>query len=254
MLPLERRHNIIKQISINKSVRVVELSREFGVTEETIRRDLEKLEKEGVLVRTYGGAVHTKKPSGKLPLSARLRENIEGKKLIGKIISGLIHEGDTVMIGSGSTNQKIARQISTHKNIKIITNSVGTLSEVMQNNDIKIICTGGVLSVDNLSFTGSTAMENINSYYADKVILSCRGIDTIRGIMESNEGEVGIKRTMIKCGKTIILVVDHTKFDSYAIVTLFNFKDIDIVVTDIKPCDRWMRFFEDNDIRCIYEV
>ena len=254
MLPLERRQSIIKQISINKSVKVVELSKEFGVTEETIRRDLEKLEKEGVLVRTYGGAVETTKTDEQLPLSARLRENIEGKKLISDIVAGLVQDGDVVMIGAGSTSLKIARQINKKKNIKVITNSVGVLTEIIQNDNIKVICTGGVLSRDSLSFVGATAMKNINSYYADKVILSCRGISIPKGIMESNETEVGIKRTMIKSGKIIILAVDHTKFNTHAIVTLFGFLEIDIVVTDVKPSKEWIRFFESNNIKCIYKI
>lgn len=254
MLPLERRQNIIKKISIKKSVRVVELSREFGVTEETIRRDLEKLEKEGALTRTYGGAVVITKTDNELPLSARLRENIEGKKLISEIVAGLIQDGDVVMLGSGSTSLKIAREINRKKNIKVITNSVGVLNEIIQNDDIKVICTGGVLSRDNLSFGGSTAIKNINSYYADKVVLSCRGISIPKGIMESNETEVGIKRTMIKSGNIIILAIDHTKFDTHAIVTLFGFLDIDIVVTDIKPSKEWISFFKSNNIECIYKI
>ncbi|HHX60551.1 MAG TPA: DeoR/GlpR transcriptional regulator [Epulopiscium sp.] len=254
MLPLERRQNIIEQVSIKKCVKVVNLSKEFGVTEETIRRDLEKLEQEGTLMRTYGGAVMAKKANEELPLSVRLRENKEGKELMGQIISGLIGDGDVIMIGSGTTNLEIARKLNCDQEIMILTNSLGVLSEAVQNNKIKVICVGGTLVRKTLAFMGPTAIKTINSYYVDKVILSCKGIDMEKGLMESSELEVEIKRAVVKSGKKVILAVDHTKFNSLSMVNLFDFSDIDMVVTDVRPSKEWMKFFEKQSIECLFSV
>lgn len=254
VLPLERRQNIIKQISVNRSVKVTDLSKEFGVTEETIRRDLEKLEQEGKLMRTYGGAVSIKKVNEELPISIRLKENVEGKALIGQIVSGLIQEGDVIMMGTGTTNFEFARKISYYKDITVITNSLGVLSGFVQNNEIRVISVGGTLLRKALAFVGPVAVKNINSYYVDKVILSCKGIDMERGIMESSEIELDIKRAMIKAGKTVVLAIDHTKFNLCSMFSLFDFTDIDIVVTDIKPSKEWIEFFGKMNIECLFEV
>ena len=254
VLPLERRQKIAEQISINTSVKVIDLSKEFSVTEETIRRDLEKLEQEGALMRTYGGAVLVKRTSEQLPLSIRLRENMDGKRLIGQIVSTLIDEGDVIIMSTGTTSLEIARKISCLHNIRIITNSMGIISEVVQNDDIKVICIGGILVRKTLAFVGPTASKTVNGYYTDKVILSCKGIDMEKGIMESSEIEADIKRAMVKAGKTVILVVDHTKFATLSMVRLFDFTDIDIVVTDVKPSKEWITFFKKMNIKCLFEV
>ncbi len=254
LLPLERRRKIIEELAVYKSVKVVDLSKEFGVTEETIRRDLEKLEQEGTLMRTYGGAVLTKRTSEELPLSTRLRANMQGKKIMGQIISNLIEDGDVIMMGTGTTSLEFARKISLFHNITVITNSLGVISEIVQNDGIRVISVGGTLIRKNLAFVGPPAMQTINNYYTDKVILSCKGIDIDKGIMESSEIEADIKRAMVKAGKTIILAVDHTKFSSLSMVKLFDFTDIDIVVTDVEPSKEWMTFFEKMNIKCFYQI
>lgn len=252
MLPLERRRRIIEEILAYKSVKVIDLSKEFGVTEETIRRDLEKLEQEGILMRTYGGAVLVKKTNEELPLSIRLRENIEGKKVMGEIISSLIEEGDVVMVGSGTTPLEFTRRLSLLNKITIITNSLGVISETVQNDDIGVLCVGGTLVRRIVAFVGPTAIQAINNHYVDKVILSCKAIDMEKGIMESSELEVDVKRAMVKAGKIIILAVDHTKFNHASMVKLFDFTAIDIVVTDLKPSKEWLKFFQQMNIKCFY--
>ncbi len=254
MLPLERRQKIIELISINRSVKVIDLSKAFGVTEETIRRDLEKLEVEGVLMRTYGGAVSVKKASEELPLSIRLRDNMEGKRFIGQIMGALVQEGDVIMMGTGTTNLEFARKISLFHKITVITNSLGVISEIVQNDDIDVISVGGTLVRKALAFVGPSATRTIHGYYTDKIILSCKGIDMEKGIMESSETEAEIKRAMLMAGKTVILAVDHTKFNSRSMVTLFDFSHIDIVVTDVKPSEKWLDFFKEKNIKCLYEM
>lgn len=254
MLPLERRRKIIEEVSVYRSVKVIDLSKEFGVTEETIRRDLEKLEQEGVLKRTYGGAVLIRRTNEELPLSARLRENAEGKKIIGQIIANLIEDGDVIMMGSGTTSLEFTRKISPFHNITVITNSLGVISEIVQNDGIRIISVGGTLVRETLAFVGPPAIQTINNYYTDKVVLSCKGIDMEKGVMESSEIEADIKRAMVKAGKIVILAVDHTKFSSLSMVKLFDFSNIDMIITDIKPSKKWISFFEEMNIKCLFEI
>ena len=251
VLPLERRRKIVELVSANHSVKVIDLSKEFDVTEETIRRDLEKLEREKVLVRTYGGAVLTEKTSDDEPFSIRSRENIDRKKSIGQAISDIIQDGDVIMMDSSTTSLEVAKVIGDSKNITLITNSMGLAMEMVQYDKIQVICSGGTLRRRALSFIGPVTKQSIQNYYADKVILSCKGINMEKGIMESNEMESEVKNAMINTARTVILAVDHTKFDNLAMVRSFDFSKVDMVVTDAKPSKKWLKYFEKMEIECL---
>lgn len=253
MLPLERRQNIVEQISANRSVRVIELSEKFNVTEETIRRDLEKLEQKGILKRTYGGAVLTQCGDEERSFTGRSKENVDSKISMGQMASEIVQDGDVVMMDSSTTSLEVAKKLSDHQDLTIVTNSMIILTEMVQYNKINTVCIGGSLVRRALAFNGPIATKNINNYYADKVILSCKSIDMEKGIMETNDLEADVKRAMVATAKTVILVVDHTKFNRFSVSRLYDFSDIDIVITDIKPCEKWLAFFEKNGVECVFE-
>lgn len=251
MLPIERKRKITEYITTQQSVRVVDLSREFGVTEETIRRDLEKLEREGVLSRTYGGAITTQKDMDDEPFSVRSRENIANKNKLGTAIMDLINDGDIVMMDSSTTSLEVAKKMGNSKNITIVTNSMGLAMEMVQHDKVQMICIGGTLRRNALSFIGPSAKKTIKNYYADKVILSCKGIDIKRGIMESNEMEAEIKKEMVDAAKTVILAIDHTKFNKCSIISLYDLSKVDIIVTDKEPAKKWVEFFKEKGVEYI---
>lgn len=252
MLPLERRRKIVEQISKDGSVKVIDLSKGFNVTEETIRRDLEKLEQEKILMRTYGGAVIVQRANEKEPFKARLNENLESKERIGQILGSVIRDGDVIMMDSGTTSLQVLQEIGRFKNLTIITNALGIISEMVQYDHINIIGIGGNLLRKPLAFGGPTTARIIASYYADKVILSCKGIDMEKGVMESNEIEADIKRAMVSASKMVVLAVDHTKFNNLSLIRIIEFSKVDIVVTDIKPSKEWMQYFKKMNIECLF--
>lgn len=251
VLPLERRRKIAEQVLAYHSVKVIDLSKEFDVTEETIRRDLEKLEKQKVLVRTYGGAVLTEKTNDDEPFSIRSRENIECKKSIALVISDMIQDGEVVMMDSSTSSLEVGKSIGNSKKVTLITNSMGLAMEMVQYDKTQVICVGGTLRRRAISFIGPATRQAIQNYYADKVILSCKGIDMEKGVMESNEMESDVKRAMIATARTVILAIDHTKFDSVAMVRSCDLAKVDIVVTDIKPHKKWLEYFAKMEIQCI---
>lgn len=255
MLPLERRQNIVEQIAIDRSVRVINLSEKFHVTEETIRRDLEKLEKQGILKRTYGGAVivegRDEGRSEEVSFMGRSKKNIESKIGMGQKVSEIVQDGDLIMMDSSTTSLEVAKKLINHKDLTIITNSMAILTAMVQYNKVNTVCTGGSLHRNALAFSGPIATKNINNYYADKVILSCKSMDMEKGIMEPNDFEADVKRAMIGTAEVVILVVDHTKFDRLSVARLYDFSIIDFVVTDIEPSEEWMEFFDKMGIECV---
>ena len=145
MLAIERRNAITSRLNMDGKVIVTDLAQEFGVTEETIRRDLEKLDNEGLAKKTYGGAVANKSLNIDLPSSVRKRANVELKQRIAEKIALMINDGDYVMADASSTAMFVIKCIKHKKNITLITNSVEILYELSDHNDWNILSTGGSL-------------------------------------------------------------------------------------------------------------
>lgn len=254
MLAIERQRVILDKLNEDKSVRVVDLSKLFNVTEETVRRDLDKLEKRNLLKKTYGGAVcidEAEKEVEEYSFDYRIQQNSEGKNKIGKVIADLIKDGETLMIDSSTTCLEVLNHVGERKKLTVITNGLGTMTLASKIKDITLIGTGGTYREKSISFVGPTAKNNIMSYYADKAIISCKGIDKQRGIMESSEFEAEIKQCFILAAREVILAVDHDKVDKNSIHRLADWKSIHSIVTD-KPLDEeWIKLCRAHDIEII---
>ena len=231
---------------------VSELAEQFDVTEETIRRDLEKLESDGYAKKTYGGAVSKQNSALDLPYNVRESVNVLQKQIISDKIAELIRDGDRIMLDSSSTALYVLKKIKTKKNLTIITNSVKILLEVADKTDWTVLSTGGVLKINALALTGSSAEKMINSYHVDTAICSCKGLDMELGVTDSNEGDGLIKQAMFASAERRVLALDTEKFDRKSFVRVCGFKEIDMIVTDSKPDDKWIGFCNDRQIELVY--
>lgn len=251
MLAIDRRNEILKKIQVEKSVKVPELSSLYQVTEETIRRDLEKLEKDGHVKRTYGGAVLSESTNADLSATIRETTNMDGKNRIGKKASEMIKDGATVIMDSSTTALYVAKYLKNRHHV-IITNSLKIPNELLGSEGSQVILTGGTLNDKSMSFVGHLAERAFDNYFVDVAVLSCRGVSQGKGITEPNEMEAEIKRMMIKSAEKIIMVVDHTKFDHKAFVKSYEFEDVDYIVTDQSLPTTWQEFFKEKQIEVIY--
>ncbi len=174
MLAVERRNRIEQIINKNKSVLVVELAKQFEVTTETIRGDLEKLEKQGVLVRTYGGATLVDNSEIELAITERDTVNYEGKQRIGKYAADLIKDGETIFLDASTSAWHLARYIKGKRGITVITNAEKIVNELSMCDHIHVVCVGGELTPRNMSYIGRVAEKTIKeNYYANKCFFSC---------------------------------------------------------------------------------
>ncbi|MDD7267588.1 MAG: DeoR/GlpR family DNA-binding transcription regulator [Lachnospiraceae bacterium] len=233
-------------------VLVSELSHKYQVTEETIRRDLDKLEKEGFVKKTYGGAVLNNNTNAELPL--RIREQVARREkiVISKIVAGIIEEGDTVMLDSSSTSLVIARALKQFNKLTVITNSVEVLLE-LAGSSVEVISTGGNLMKSSLSLVGQTGQNTLSRFNVDKTILSCKGISMEEGLTDSNEQEAVMKNNMRRSSAQLIIAVDHNKFDRISFVQVLELRSGDIVVTDQKPDEKWLAYFEKKHVTVLFE-
>lgn len=243
MFAVERQKRIIELLKENGVVSVNKLSVELKVTEETIRRDLEKLEKQELLLRTHGGAVPLDDGNHELSLEKRKNTNIEAKAKLAKEAVKLIKAGDAVFIDASTTAFYLSKELKNFKNITVVTNSLRVLAELSSNRDIKLISVGGMVS-DNQSLVGSIAETSIRkNYFVNKMFFSSRGITKNGGVLESNEQECCIKKRMMENSAEIIYICDKTKIDRIGFVKLADFDNLDGIVTEKDSLDHEFKEF-----------
>ena len=252
MLALERRNLILEKLQDEKRVVVSELSQMYGVSEETIRRDLDKLEKEGLAIKSYGGAVINEDVSIDLPFNVRKNQNVVGKQKMAEIVASLVHDGEHLLLDASTTAVFVAKALKEKERLTVITNSMEILLELADVSGWNIISTGGMMKEGYLAFLGSRTEEVIRYYFVDTVIFSCKALDENWGVMESQEAFGTAKRAMLDSGRKKILVVDNTKFDQTAFSVAGRLRDVDIVVTDAKPSEKWLKLFEEEGVECRY--
>lgn len=252
MLAIERRNEILARLTANGKVIVSELAKDFDVTEETIRRDLEKLDNEGLASKTYGGAIAKHTSSVDLPYNVRESVNVDQKLAIADRICDMIRDGERLMLDSSSTALYITKKIKSKKNLTIITNSVKILLELADKSDWTVLSTGGVLKQGGLSLMGSSAEKMIKSYHVDTAIFSCKGLDTELGATDSSENDSLIKQAMLAAAERRILTLDTEKFDKKAFIKVCDASEANVIVTDAQPPEKWIRFCEEKGIELIY--
>jgi DeoR/GlpR family transcriptional regulator of sugar metabolism len=251
-LAFNKRLAVIRQLIKNeKKVFVTQLSRQFEVTEETIRRDLEKLELEGLITRTYGGAVLSSTAEAvNVPFYQRSRINIQAKQELAIKAIPLLQNKRTIATDSSSTVIELIKLIKNWENITLLTNSMEIVRELYESS-LTIISVGGEFNRNSLSFQGSMAETNIANYNVDILVLSCKGLDMGKGIFDSYESEARVKKAMIRHANKVVLLADHSKFNQTAFVQLADFTEIQAIVTDKDPGPEWRQFAQANSINLL---
>lgn len=232
MIKQERRERIVNQIKQKRLVKVQELVEEYQVSIETIRRDLEYLEKMGHLKRVYGGAVAHGLYSEEPAYSHREIINFHEKRAIARKTAQLISDGDTLFIEVGTTALEVALCLREKKNLTVITNALAIAQALMESGNTRVILLGGELRPGELATSGSMADHDLQMFYANKAIIGVGGISLDRGITDYHFGEAGIRRSMIAHADEIIAVTDYSKFGVVAMNRVCSLAEVDVLVTD----------------------
>lgn len=248
MLALERRQIIIQALNAEGKVLVSSLSEQFSVSEETIRRDIEKLAQEGLAIKTYGGALSNSLQSKDQPYNVRKKSNVELKEKIAEKVATMIKDGDRIMLDASTTAIYVTKRIKTRKNITVITNSLEILLELADKTGWNIFSTGGSLREGAYSLSGSAATKMVNEHHVDIAICSAKGIDSKMGITDSNEKDAEMKKALFASASKKVLCIDNTKFNQISFMKVCEIGDIDVVVTDKDPGETWRKRLLDNGV------
>jgi DeoR family fructose operon transcriptional repressor len=233
MLVAERQQKIVELVNNKESIRVTELSTIFSVTEETIRRDLERLESEGKLRRSHGGAVKINGGSPETPYSEREIINVKEKKEIANEAVKQVESGDRIILDASSTAWYMAK-ILPDIPLTVLTNSIKAAVELSTKKQITVISTGGILSPRSLSYVGPLAETSLESYHVNKAFISCKGFHLKQGMSESNEAQARVKKKMISISDQVFAMIDHSKFGVQAFTHVAALNQIDQTITDLQ--------------------
>lgn len=231
LIPIERRKRILDILVREQSARVNDLSDALGVSEVTIRRDLEMLENEGLLERCYGGAIigHHLRTE---PLYSQKRTTFQDEKgRIGALSASLVEDGETIFVGAGTTTLEIFSNLA-GKNLQIITTNLGVITEG-RIPGIEVTLTGGNYREQAHSLLGPDTILSLQHYHASKCFIGTDGITIKQGLTTPNVAEALVLRTMLERTRgPKILMTDHSKFGLVASATSCMINEIDIIVTD----------------------
>jgi len=232
LLKSERQQRILQLVQENAQATVAELSRHFGVSEATVRRDLEELSENGHLRRTHGGALRAEQAAPEPPVYQRTTEQAEEKRRIGQAAAERVADGETVFIGSGTTTLEVARALVGKRHITVITNALNVANVLAGDPNITLIIVGGLLRPSELSMIGHLTEQALKELRADKVIIGIHAIHPRQGLMNEYLPETMTDREIIRAGTQVIVVADHTKFNKLSAAFVAPVEAIQTVITD----------------------
>jgi DeoR family fructose operon transcriptional repressor len=232
MFPAERQGRILEILAQQRGVRVSSLSEVLGVSEMTIRRDLERLENDGLLSRTHGGAILKQHIVEEPRYVTNVRTHTAEKDRIARAAAAMILPGETVFLGSGTTATQVLAHVDTQVHARIVTHNVGALTSA-QDSALEVILLGGVFRPHSNTLEGAMAIEAVGSFHASRFILGADGLSLEEGVTTASIGLAGVERAMIRQTRgEVIVLADRSKLGAVGDFVICGLDDVQTVVVD----------------------
>jgi len=245
----KRKKKILERLRKEGRVEVPTLAVQLEVSAETIRRDLERLDREGNLKKVHGGAVKLGSDSQELPFDIKTKLHAQEKAAIGKQAAALINNGDTVMLGNGTTTIEIIRNLEESKDVTIITHSTPTLLLALEKFPGRIIFVGGEVNKRQKSVEGPLAEMVLNQLRVNKAFISAGGVSLVEGITDYELSESKISRLMMERADESFILADASKFGKTTFANVCPLDDVYMIITDQNCTPEWIQYLADKDIR-----
>lgn len=228
----ERQDEIARMIAELGRVEVAELATRFGVTSETIRRDLSELQEQRLARRVHGGAVVFDAAGFEPLLSVRDELNTTEKRRIARRAIEELPDSGTILIDSGSTLTRFAEVIPRQHNLRVVTNSLHTVFALADREWSEIVVLGGRLRVNTLAMVDDQTMDQVEQLVADTLFISCDGLSAERGLTTPYRQEAALKQTMIRSAHRVVVLADYTKFGQDHYARFADWSDVDLLITN----------------------
>jgi DeoR/GlpR family transcriptional regulator of sugar metabolism len=248
MLASERRRLILERVAEYQSIEAQTLADELGVSVMTIRRDIKRLEQDGFLRQTYGGAtVHITK-SVELGFNSRALQYAAQKRLIGAFAAQLVEPGQMLFLGEGTTTSQFAQFLPPHPHLKVVTASLSHAS-LLSSRGIAVIVLGGKLHSDELMMTGPIAEATLGRFYADICVLGAAGLDPQIGVTELDYEAASLHRLMMERARRVIVLADHSKLGFCASAVVAPISLVSMLVTDSSAAPEMLQQLRDCGVQ-----
>lgn len=239
---VERHQFIIKQVNEKGHISVVELCESLRVSSVTIRKDLQFLEDSRLLFRTHGGATRHNPYQTDRPVNEKEKIHEAEKIEIAKVASSLVNENDSIIIGSGTTTQFLAREIMPQGNITVVTSALNVTLELLKHKNVDVIQLGGLVRHTSSSVVGQYADGILDNFFCSKLFLGVDGVDLEYGISTTSAQEAMLNQKMIAVAQKVIVLADSSKFGRKSFGKIADFSRIDTIISDDIPKDYLTHF------------
>jgi DeoR/GlpR family transcriptional regulator of sugar metabolism len=236
MLAIDRQRRILGLLHEAGSLRTIETAAELGVTDETVRKDFEMLEKRGSLIRTHGGASRPERIREELPFTERQAVRREEKLSIARLAASRIQANETIFLDASSTVLTLIEFLPDLP-LTILTNALGVFNALSDRPNIDLICTGGLFDSKSRSFIGLTAEKSLQRYNIHRMFFSGNGIHLERGVSESNSRQAAFKERVVANAEDVVFLADHSKLGQKAAFFFAEVADLSCLITD-KAADK----------------
>lgn len=232
LFPEERKHEILRLITAEGRVSVTDLSRKYGVSEVTIRTDLQDLADQGLIVRTHGGAVIVPHSPDILSLNLRRQQQTAEKERIGAAAAVFVSDGDAIFLDTSSTTLAIARRLKQFRDLTVLTNSLAVTQTLLEMTGITVVMTGGLLRRDTVSLIGADGLDLMAKYNIKTGFFGAHGLTIEDGLTDVSLGEAEVKRQAVRLCRQVVAVIDSTKWGRFGPASFASVDELDVIVTD----------------------
>lgn len=228
----ERRQRVLRRIKEDGRVSVAQLSQEFGVSEVTIRIDLQALADRKLIVRTHGGAVAADSRLYELTLTMRRQQQVQEKSRIGEAGATMVADGDAIILDSSSTALAIAQHLKRRQHLTIVTNSLAVAQEMLDAPDVTVVMSGGRVRRETASLVGVDGLEMLRKFNIQKGFFGAHGITVDDGLTDVSADEAEVKRKLAEMCRQVVAVLDATKWGKVGLVSFACLDQIQTVISD----------------------
>ncbi|MBK7617526.1 MAG: DeoR/GlpR transcriptional regulator [Burkholderiales bacterium] len=235
MTPNPRQSELLDEVRARGAVTVEALAERFGVTLQTVRRDVKLLSEAGLLARFHGGVRVPSSTTENIAYRQREALNAEAKQRIAKAVAARVPNGSSLLINLGTTTEAVARELLGHKGLRVITNNLNVAGILSGNPDCEVIVTGGVVRHRDRGIVGAAAVNLIRQFKVDIGLIGISGIEADGTLRDYDVREVQVARAIIEHSREVWLVADHSKFNRPAMVEMARLEQLDMLFTDAPP-------------------
>lgn len=250
MLAIDRHRRILELLTLNPSIRTMETASDLGVTDETVRKDFEILEKRGELIRTHGGASRRQPIREELPFTERQAVRREEKREIARLAAARILPNETIFLDASSTVLTLTEFLPDIP-LTIVTNALNVFSALADRPNLDLICTGGLFDPKSRSFVGLTAEKSLRRHNVHRMFFSGNGLHLERGASESNARQAAFKERVVAYAGDVVCLADHSKLGQKSAFFFAEVESITCLITDKAADSEFVRQLEAQDTEVI---